>query len=188
MRRAAWLFVAPAGLFFLVLIAFPLLSVLWRSLQFASLTNPSVAGFAGLENFRTILDDDQFWPALRNTSIWTGLSVAGEYALGLLSAVALAQPVRGRAVFRGIIIIPWVIPIVVAGLDWTWMLTPDYGVVFQDELAPGSCRPCRCSSRSDASNLPPRDFAASTRPHWSPPTRPCWSKGTALLPLVRLDK
>ncbi|CAB3800385.1 carbohydrate ABC transporter permease [Pararobbsia alpina] len=129
MRRTAWFFVAPAALFFLILIAFPLLSVLWRSLQFASLTNPTVAGFAGLENYRTILDDDQFWPALRNTSIWTGVSVAGEYALGLLSAVALAQPIRGRAIFRGVIIIPWVIPIVVAGLDWTWMLTPDYGVI-----------------------------------------------------------
>lgn len=129
MRRAAWLFVSPAALFFLVLIAFPLVSVLWRSLHFASLTNPSVAGFAGLENYRTILDDDTFWPALRNTTIWTAVSVAGEYALGIVSAVALAQPVRGRALFRGAIIIPWVIPIVVAGLDWTWMLTPDYGVI-----------------------------------------------------------
>lgn len=129
MRRTAWLFVTPAALFFLVLIAFPLVSVLWRSIHFASLTNPSVSGFAGLENFRTILDDDTFWPALRNTTVWTVLSVAGEYALGIVSAVALAQPVRGRALFRGAIIIPWVIPIVVAGLDWTWMLTPDYGVI-----------------------------------------------------------
>jgi multiple sugar transport system permease protein len=129
MRRLAWLFVAPAALFFLILIAYPLVSVLWRSFQFANLTNPSVAGFAGLENYRTILEDDQFWPALRNTGVWTGLSVLGEYALGLASAVALAQPVRGRAFFRGAIIVPWVIPIVVAGLNWTWMLTPDYGVI-----------------------------------------------------------
>jgi multiple sugar transport system permease protein len=55
--------------------------------------------------------------------------VAGEYALGLASAVALAQPIKGRTVFRALIIIPWVIPIVVAGLPWTWMLTPDYGVI-----------------------------------------------------------
>ncbi|RKP46552.1 carbohydrate ABC transporter permease [Pararobbsia silviterrae] len=129
MRRAAWLFVSPAALFFLVLIAFPLVSVLWRSVHFASLTNPTVTGFAGLENYRTILDDDTFWPALRNTTVWTVLSVAGEYLLGIVSAVALAQPLRGRALFRGAIIIPWVIPIVVAGLDWTWMLTPDYGVI-----------------------------------------------------------
>lgn len=128
-HRAAWLFVSPAAVFFLVLIAFPLVSVVWRSLHFASLTNPSVTGFAGLENFRTILDDDTFWPALRNTTVWTALSVAGEYFLGIVSAVALAQPIRGRALFRGAIIIPWVIPIVVAGLDWTWMLTPDYGVI-----------------------------------------------------------
>jgi multiple sugar transport system permease protein len=55
--------------------------------------------------------------------------VVGEYALGLASAVALAQPVRARAIFRGLTIIPWVIPIAVAGLNWTWMLTPDYGIL-----------------------------------------------------------
>jgi len=61
--------------------------------------------------------------------VWTGVSVAGEYVLGLASAVALAQPIRARGLFRGLIIVPWVIPIVVAGLTWTWMLTPDYGVL-----------------------------------------------------------
>lgn len=129
MRRVAWYFVTPAALFFLILIAYPLLNVLWRSFQFSNLTNPSVTGFAGLENYHTIFDDDLFGPALRNTLVWTGLSVAGEYALGLASAIALTQPIRGRALFRGAIIIPWVIPIVVAGLNWTWMLTPDYGVI-----------------------------------------------------------
>lgn len=36
---------------------------------------------------------------------------------------------RGRAVFRGIIVIPWVIPIVIAGLNWMWLLNPDYGIL-----------------------------------------------------------
>lgn len=128
-RRTAWWYVSPAALFFLLLIAYPLGSVLWRSFHFESLTNPGVSGLAGLENYHTVLDDDAFWPALRNSTVWTVLSVVGEYLLGIVSAVALAQPVRGRAWFRGAIIIPWVIPIVVAGLDWTWMLTPDYGVI-----------------------------------------------------------
>ena len=128
-RRTALLFAAPALLFFVVLTAYPLLRVLWQSLRFTNLVNPSVRGFAGLENFRTVFGDDDFLPALGNTALWTVLSVVGEYALGLASALALARNIAGRAIFRALIIIPWVIPIVVAGLTWTWMLTPEYGVL-----------------------------------------------------------
>jgi multiple sugar transport system permease protein len=128
-RRAALVFLAPAGILVLVLVAYPLLRVLWDSLRYVNLVNPSVTGFAGWDNYLTVWEDGDFLPALWNTAIWTGLSVAGEYALGLASAVALAQPVRARAIFRGLIIIPWVIPIAVAGLNWTWMLTPDYGIL-----------------------------------------------------------
>ncbi|KGM31205.1 hypothetical protein P409_28575 [Inquilinus limosus MP06] len=129
MRRAALVFLAPAGILVLVLVAYPLLRVLWDSLHYVNLVNPTAAGFAGWDNYLTVWEDGDFLPALWNTAIWTGLSVAGEYALGLASAVALAQPVRFRAIFRGLIIIPWVIPIAVAGLNWTWMLTPDYGIL-----------------------------------------------------------
>lgn len=125
----ALLFTAPVLLFMLVLIAYPLLSVVWQSVRYVNLVNPGIKGFAGLENFRTVLEDEDIGPALYNTVLWTALSVAGEYALGLVSALALARDVRGRGLFRAMIIIPWVIPIVVAGLTWTWMLTPEYGVL-----------------------------------------------------------
>lgn len=128
-RRVAALFLAPTALLLLVLIAWPLVSVGWQSFQYVNLVDPTTAGFAGLDNFRTVLDDEAFVPALWNTLVWTVLSVAGEYALGLASALALAQPVRGRALFRAVIVIPWVIPIAIAGLNWMWLLNPDYGIL-----------------------------------------------------------
>jgi multiple sugar transport system permease protein len=129
LRRLAMLCFAPASAFFLLLIAYPLARVIWTAFHYVNLTNPAISGYAALDNFATVLSDDRFWPSLWRTTVWTFVSVAGEYALGLASAVALAQPIRGRAFFRALIIIPWVIPIVVAGLTWTWMLTPDYGVI-----------------------------------------------------------
>ncbi len=129
LRRIAALCLAPAAAFFLLLIAYPLARVIWTAFHYVNLTNPSISGYAGFDNFETVLGDERFWPSLWRTGVWTLVSVAGEYAIGLASAVALAQPIRARAVFRGLIIIPWVIPIVVAGLTWTWMLTPDYGVL-----------------------------------------------------------
>ncbi len=125
----AFFFYAPVILLLTLLVAWPLVSVLWQSFHFVNLVDRYTTGFAGFENFRYVLEDEQFLPALWNTFVWTVLSVAGEYALGLASAVALFQPVRGRAIFRGIIVIPWVIPIVVAGLNWMWLLNPDYGII-----------------------------------------------------------
>lgn len=127
-RVTAYVFLSPAVFFLLLLIAWPLIEVIWNSFQFSNLVNPDVSGFAGLENFRYVFANEYFKTALMNTVIWTAVSVAGEYVLGLISALALNQPVRGRALFRGIIVIPWVVPIVVAGMTWTWLLTPDYGI------------------------------------------------------------
>ncbi|MFC5471161.1 carbohydrate ABC transporter permease [Cohnella suwonensis] len=128
-RRIALGFILPALLFFLLLNAFPLGQVLWDSFQFKNLLNKAANGFAGFANYKDVVQEPYFQTALKNTVVWTVLSVAGEYVLGLISAIALNQQVKGRTVFRGIIIIPWVVPIVIAGMTWTWMLTPDYGIL-----------------------------------------------------------
>lgn len=128
MPLTAWAFLAPVALLLLALIAYPLLDVVWDSFRYVNLTDPTAQGFAGFDNFMTVFQDDDLLPALWNTVLWTVLSVGGEYFLGLVAAVALAGPIRGGAIFRALIIIPWLIPIVVAGLDWSWILAPDYGI------------------------------------------------------------
>lgn len=128
-RRIAIGFILPALLFFLFLNAFPLVQVLWDSFQFKNLLNKAVNGFSGFANYAEVVKEQYFQTALKNTVVWTVLSVAGEFVLGLISAIALNQQVKGRTLFRGIIIIPWVVPIVIAGMTWTWMLTPDYGIL-----------------------------------------------------------
>ncbi|QDH23868.1 sugar ABC transporter permease [Saccharibacillus brassicae] len=109
--------------------AYPLLTVIRDSFYFNNMLNASMQGFAGLQNYASVLQNENFQAALRNTVVWTLLSVAGEYVLGLISALALNQNIRFRAVFRGIVIIPWVVPIVVAGMTWSWMLDPDFGII-----------------------------------------------------------
>src|ERR1700692_4823226 len=84
-RRASLLFVAPAALFFLVLIAYPMFRVLWYSLHYVNLVNPTQTGFAGIDNYTTVLTDEDFWPSLWHSLVWTTVSVAGEYVLGLAS-------------------------------------------------------------------------------------------------------
>ena len=88
-----------------------------------------MTGFAGLDNFKKVVSDEHFAQAIRNTIFWTVFSVAGEYIMGMLTAVLLNQKFKGRAIFRTLVFIPWLVPIIVAGMTWDWMLNPDFGII-----------------------------------------------------------
>lgn len=128
-KWTAYYFIAPAILFFILLNAYPIITVLWDSIHYKMLLNKTMNGFSGLYNYKEVLSSEYFRTALWNTVVWTSLSVIGEYVLGMISALALNQNIKGRTLFRAFIIIPWVVPILIAGLTWTWMLTPDYGII-----------------------------------------------------------
>ena len=49
--------------------------------------------------------------------------------MGMITAVLLNQKFKGRAIFRTCIFIPWLVPIIVAGMTWDWMLNPEFGIV-----------------------------------------------------------
>ncbi|MFC6316065.1 carbohydrate ABC transporter permease [Lapidilactobacillus achengensis] len=119
----------PALLFLIVLIGYPLVTVLVDAFHNVNLLNNSAQPFVGLENFKKVLSDPKFVPALQHTLFYTFFSVVGEYILGLTSAILLNKKVKGRAFFRIAIFIPWLVPIIVAGMTWSWMLNPDFGII-----------------------------------------------------------
>ena len=124
----AWLYLAPAMILLLSLTVYPLLRTFSLSVQDVNLLREN-RGFVGLANFRAELGDTEyFWPALRNSLFWVVGSVGGEYVLGLLSAVLLSLPMRGRTLFRMLILIPWTVPIVIAAVTWKWILDPSFGI------------------------------------------------------------
>lgn len=128
-RAFPYLALTPAWVFLILLIGYPLIKVLLDAFQFTNLINPTVSGFSGLENFREVTQDRHFGSAVRNTLVWTIGSVAGEFILGLGAALLLNRRVRGLAMFRVMTFIPWLVPIIVAGMTWEWMLNPDFGIV-----------------------------------------------------------
>ena len=83
-----------------------------------NLIKPNVSGFAGLDNFKTILNDEHFWNDAKNTVIWTVCSVAGEYIVGMLAAVLLNQKFKGPRDFPNLRLYSWLVPIIVAGMTW----------------------------------------------------------------------
>ncbi|GAB3618325.1 sugar ABC transporter permease [Okibacterium endophyticum] len=128
-KRFVILALSPALIFLVVLIGYPLVTVLTDAFEHAHLVNPGVGGFAGLENFDKVVSDPHFLPSVSNTLIWTVGSVVGEFVVGLGAATLLNRKIRGQGLFRVATFIPWLVPIVVAGMTWEWMLNPDFGIV-----------------------------------------------------------
>lgn len=115
----------------------PLLRTIWLSFTDARLDTLDPPGFVGLLNYRFLLEDADWWRAVRNTAVFAAVSVTLETLLGLVIALALDARMRGRGLLRAAMLIPWAIPTVVSAQMWGWMLNDQVGVVNAGLLALG---------------------------------------------------
>lgn len=129
-RNFALLLVSPGLLVLLVTTTFPLAYLVWSSFQTINLGMPFLDGFAGLENYRRMLGDSDFWYSLRLTGIYTVSSVFLQLVIGLGLALLVTQIPAGQWIFRIVAILPIVLAPVVVGLFWrTIMLAPEFGIL-----------------------------------------------------------
>lgn len=129
-KKIGFLLVAPALLILGFVIIYPLGLNIFMSFQKIVLTKPQLGTpFIGFENYRRVLDNEIFWRAAGHTIQWVLCSVSIQVLLGLSAALLLNAPIKGRSIFRGIILVPWVTPGVVASLNWRWMLDGQMGII-----------------------------------------------------------
>lgn len=119
-------FVSPAVLLMALVALFPVIYAFVISLQ--AYSGRLNEGWAGLDNYWEALTDEQFWTSLRFTFVFTITSVAAEFLIGLGFALLMNQAFRGRGVTRAAILVPWVIPTVIAAQMWFFMfnVTPGF--------------------------------------------------------------
>jgi len=112
-RLIPYLFLLPGLLLFLTWMVYPLLRALQISVYDWKLLPGQVSQFVGLANYREVFTDPIFWSTLRNTLMYTVVTVTGQMALGLVAALLVHQAVRGRIFFRTLYYFPvitsWVI-------------------------------------------------------------------------------
>ncbi|MBV9491283.1 MAG: sugar ABC transporter permease [Verrucomicrobia bacterium] len=107
---------------------YPVLLGLWLSFRDTTLASPTDT-FVGLANYRQLLVDSQFWNAWIHTIQFTAASTLLETALGLMMALVLAEPFRGRGVVRAAMLVPWAIPTVVTSKMFGWLFDGQHGAV-----------------------------------------------------------
>jgi len=125
-----YLFILPAVIFMLIIVAYPILLTFKSSFFYEVLTRPwEGVEFVGFDNFISLIKSQEFWSALRRTVIWTVSSVAGKTFIGLGIALLLNQKFKLRGMYRTLILIPWVTPQVVSAIVWQWVYNGEYGML-----------------------------------------------------------
>jgi multiple sugar transport system permease protein len=125
---AAYLFLTPFILFFLVFVVRAIVQAVNMSFYNWEILKP-VHPYVGLANYQELFSDYVWWIAVKNTIVFTVLTVIGTTVVALLAAVAVTQPVKGSGFFRVLLYMPQLLSVGVVGLTWAWLLSTQFGVV-----------------------------------------------------------
>jgi multiple sugar transport system permease protein len=122
-----WAFISPWLIGFLLFTAVPIGLSFYYSLCSYSLLQPPL--FKGLENYRTLWNDEVFWKALRNTAIYGAFALPLGMALALGVAMLLNTKIRGVSIYRTIVFLPSLVPLVASAMLWLWLFNANLGLV-----------------------------------------------------------
>ena len=120
-RRLATLLLSPAMIVIALVAAYPIGYAVWLSLTEYSLREPGKWRFAGFDNYTEAFGSTEFWEAVKNTFIFTGLSVSLELVLGLGMALAMHAAFKGRGLLRTVVLVPWA---VLTAVSYTHLTLP----------------------------------------------------------------
>jgi multiple sugar transport system permease protein len=133
-RRPSWAaigFVAPLVMYLAMFYAYPLAQNVSLSLHrydratFVSGTAP----FVGFDIYRELIGQAKFWRVARQTATFILVSITFQYVIGLALAVFFQRNFRLSATLRALFLVPWLLPVIVSGTTWQWMMNPDDGAM-----------------------------------------------------------
>ncbi|MEU3794370.1 carbohydrate ABC transporter permease [Streptomyces fructofermentans] len=131
-NRAGLAFVSPTFLVVLVVVVLPITWTVLLAFQKAKLVDIQGMGLFGnwsLDNFTQVFDSAGFWSSLYTTLVYTAGATFGSIGLGLIAALALRKPFRGRGLLRAAMLLPYCAPVVAVAFVWEVALSPQYGIV-----------------------------------------------------------
>ncbi|GGK15352.1 ABC transporter permease [Deinococcus malanensis] len=136
-RQAFWLLL-PTLIAIALVAGYPLYRTIYFSLFEANLTSPEQRTFLGLGNFwftteegiaLGFLQDPKWWGAVKNTMLFTVVSVFLETVFGMIIALVVNSAFKGRAFLRTAMLVPWAIPTVVSAQMWAYMYNDSFGLI-----------------------------------------------------------
>src|SRR5881397_3252607 len=133
------LFVTPALIILVLLVAYPFAMALYFSVSNAFIGRPS--HLIGLRNFINLWQSDAFRQTFQNAFVFCGAAVGAKLVMGISLALLLNQQLWFKRLIRGAVLLPWVIPTALSTLGWWWMFNSLYSVVNWTGIALGIMDP-----------------------------------------------
>jgi multiple sugar transport system permease protein len=123
----------PALLLLLGVIFYPLFNTILLSLQSLNLAIPSSNKWVGLDNYGKVLTNGAFgfWASVWFSLVYSFVATVVAFVIGLAFALILNQKIRFQTFWRGLALIPWVLPYVVVAYLFFYMFNSQYGIVNQ---------------------------------------------------------
>jgi multiple sugar transport system permease protein len=128
-RTYVLLLLAPAALYLLVFVAYPLALLVFNSLHEVELLRPADRTFIGFDNYIAALTSDRVLGAAWRTLAYTLIALTAEFFFGFAVALLFNAFGKKSEIARAIFIFPLMIPPIVAGLLWRYMLIDNFGIV-----------------------------------------------------------
>jgi len=125
--RKGLLFSSPWILGLLAFLAYPLAaSIIYSFCDYSVLSPPRWVGF---QNFADMLSDEVFWIALKNTLLYVVLALPLGMLFAFAAALMLDAGVRGSGIYRTLVFLPSLTPVVASAMTWIWIFNSQYGVL-----------------------------------------------------------
>lgn len=128
-NRLAYIFILPSLVVILLTIVFPFLYNVVLSLSNMSLRHFRDWQVTGFQNYLEVFREAIFFSVLAKTVVWTVVNLVFHVGLGVLLAVMLNGPIRGKSVYRVLLIIPWAVPAYITALTWRGLFDYEYGAI-----------------------------------------------------------
>lgn len=121
-------FLVPAVFLVGLLMYYPMVRAFVESLYETSFLSPEPK-FIGLENYQTMFADSGFWQVVKNSLVWTIAVVFFQNVIGMAVAILFNQDLPLRGITRTLVLLPWVLPGIVAAILWRFMYDPQLGLI-----------------------------------------------------------
>ncbi len=123
------LMLAPAVIYVVAFVAVPFFYAIALSMSDATVGDPSIDAFVGLQNFTEVIRQEAFVTALRNSVIVTFATVAVLLVLATTAVELLAREFRGKRLVQVLFIMPWAMPVALAAITWLWLLDSQFSPI-----------------------------------------------------------
>ena len=128
-NRLAYLYTSPALIIMSLVVLYPFVYNVVISFSNMNLSHFLDWRLKGPQNYYDVLSDHQFWYFLYKTVLWTVINLVFHVGIGVYLALLLNKDLKGKTIYRTLLILPWAVPQYITALTWRGMFNSEYGAI-----------------------------------------------------------